>query len=60
MYRKDMKKFHGVLKTIYGPKSSGANTLLSADGTALLTDKEAVLKRWTEHFNSAESTIKHQ
>ena len=24
----------------------------SADGNALLTDKEAILKRWTEHFNS--------
>ena len=50
--RKDMKKFHDALKTIYGPKSSGATTLLSADGNTLLTDKEAILKRWAEHFNS--------
>ena len=50
--RKDMKKFHDVLKTIYGPKSSGANTLLTADGSTLLTDKEAILKRWVQHFNS--------
>ena len=50
--RKDMKKFHDALKTIYGPKSSGATTLLSADGSTLLTDKEAILKRWAEHFNS--------
>ena len=49
--RKDMKKFHDALKTIYGPKSSGA-TLLSADGNTLLTDKEAILERWAEHFNS--------
>ena len=27
--RKDMKKFHDALKTIYGPKSSGATPLLS-------------------------------
>ena len=27
-------------------------TLLSADGCTLLTDKDAILKRWTEHFNS--------
>ena len=47
-----MKKFHDALKTIYGPKSSGATTLLSADGNTLLTDKEAILKRWAEHFNS--------
>ena len=56
-----MKKFHGALKTIYGRKSSVATTLLIADGSTLLTDKEAILKRWAEHFNSgAESTIKHQ
>ena len=50
--RKDMKKFHDALKTIYGPKSSGATTLLSADGNTLLTDKEAILEMWAEHFNS--------
>ena len=50
--RKDMKKFHDALKTIYGPKSSGANPLLSAAGSTLLTDKDAILKRWTESFNS--------
>ena len=47
-----MKKFHDALKTIHGPKSYGATTLLSADGSTLLTDKEAILKRWAEHFNS--------
>ena len=26
--------------------------MLSADGSTLLTDKEAILKRWAEHFNS--------
>ena len=50
--RKDMKKFHDALKTNYGPKSSGATPLLSADGSTLLTDKDAILKRWAEHFNS--------
>ena len=49
--RKDMKKFFDALKTIYGPQSSGTTPLLSADGTSLLTDKEAVLKRWAEHFD---------
>ena len=47
-----MKKFHDAPKTIYGPKSSGATPLVSADGSTLLTDKEAILKRWAEHFNS--------
>ena len=49
--RKDMKKFFDALKTIYGPQSPGTTRLLSADGTSLLTDKEAILKRWAEHFD---------
>ena len=48
--RKNM--FFDALKTVYGPQSSGTTPLLSADGTSLLTDKEAILKRWTEHFDS--------
>ena len=50
--RKDMRKFHDALKTIYGPKSFVVTTLLNANGSTLLTDKEAILKRWAEHFNS--------
>ena len=50
--RKDMKKFFDVLKTVYGPQSSETTPLLSADGTSLLIDKEAILKRWAEHFVS--------
>ena len=50
--RKDMKKFHDTLKTLYGPKSSGATPLLGADGSTLCTDKNAILKRWAENFNS--------
>ena len=47
--RKDMKKFFDALKTIYGPQNSGTTPLLSADGTSLLTNKEAIFKRWAEH-----------
>ena len=50
--RKDMKKFYDALKTVYDPKSYGVTPLLSADGSTLLTDKDAILERWTEHFNS--------
>ena len=61
-----MKKFFDALKTVYGPQSSGTtpplpptpppppphtHTLLSADGTSLMTDKEAILRRWAEHFD---------
>ena len=47
-----MKKFFDALKTIYGPQSSGTTPLLTADRTSLLTDKEAILKRWAKHFES--------
>ena len=46
-----MKKFFDALETIYGPQSSGTTPLTSADGTSLLTDKEAILKRWAEQFD---------
>ena len=49
--RKDMKKFFDALNTVYGPQKSGTTPLLSADGTSLPTDKEAILKRWAEHFD---------
>ena len=51
--RKDMKEFFDALKTIYGPQSSGTTLILSADGASLLTEKEAILKRWAEHFDGA-------
>ena len=49
--RKDMMKFFDALKTIYGPQSSETTPLLSANETSLLTDKEAILKRWAVHFD---------
>ena len=49
--RKDIKKFFDALKTVYGLQRSGTTPLLSADGTSLPTDKEAILKRWAEHFD---------
>ena len=46
-----MKKFFDALSTVNGPHSSRTTPLLSADGTSLLTDKTAILKRWAEHFD---------
>ena len=37
---------------VYSPKGSIATSLLSADGITLLTDKDAILERWAEQFNS--------
>ena len=50
--RNDMKNFYDGLKEIYGPTSSGTSPLLSADGSTLITDKEKILGRWAEHFES--------
>ena len=51
--RKDMKKFHDALKTIYGPNKSGATPLLSADESTLLTETDTILERLAEDYNSA-------
>ena len=49
---KDMKNFYSALKAVYGPISSGSAPLLSADGTTLISDKEKLLERWAEHFDT--------
>ena len=33
-------------------QSSGATTLISADGSTFVTNKGVILERWVEHFNS--------
>ena len=48
----DAKRFYSALKAVYGPQSSGSPPLLNADGTKLLTEKNQILQRWAEHFNS--------
>ena len=48
----DMKNFYDSLKEIYGPVVQSSSPLLSADGSTLLTDKDQILNRWAEHFNS--------
>ena len=40
-----------VYHQLSGCSGSGTTPLLSADGTSLLTDKEAILKKWAEHFD---------
>ena len=49
---KDMKNFYSALKAVYGPTSSGSAPLLSADRTTLISDKEKLLERWAEHFDT--------
>ena len=47
-----MKNFYSGLKEIYGLTTSCTSPLLNIDGTTLITDKENILKRWAEHFDS--------
>ena len=47
-----MKNFYDSLKEDYWPTTSGSSSLLSADGLTLITDKEKILERWAEHFDS--------
>ena len=50
--KNDMKNFYSSLKEIYGPTTSGSSPLLNNDGTILITNKDDILKRWAEHFDS--------
>ena len=40
------------MKTVYNPKSSGATLLFSADGSTLLTDKDAIFEGGADHKSS--------
>ena len=51
-HRNDSKNFYSALKAIYGPSASSSPTLLSSDGSTLLTDQDKVLERWAEHFSN--------
>ena len=46
----DIRAFYEALKAVYGPSHQIQAPLRSSDGSTLLTDKEAIPKRWTEHF----------
>ena len=45
-----MSAFYAARKAVYGPSHQIQAPLRSSDGRTLLTDKEAILKRWSEHF----------
>ena len=46
----DMPALYEVLKAIYGPSHQIQAPLRSPGGNTLLRDKEAILQRWSEHF----------
>ena len=45
-----MPAFYEALKAVYWPSHQIQAPLRFSDGSTLLTDKEAILKRWSEHF----------
>ena len=45
------KLFYDGLKSVFGPISHAMAPVRTSEGT-LLTDKQDILKRWTEHFHS--------
>ena len=47
-----MKQFYDGLKKVFGPHDSGSTPVRSKDGTAMITDAEQILNRWTEHFEA--------
>ena len=50
--RKGMNVCHDALQTVYVPQGSGCIKRPNADGMTLLMDKDDILERWSEHFNS--------
>ena len=45
-----MRAFYEALKAVYGLSYQIQAPLSSSDGSTLLTDKEAILQHWSEHF----------
>ena len=48
----DYRGFYEALKAVYGPIYQVRSPLRSSDGLELLTDKTAILSRWSEHFQA--------
>ena len=46
----DMRAFYEARKAVCGPSHQIQAPLRSSDGSALLTDREAILQRLSEHF----------
>ena len=45
-----MRTFYKALKAVCGPSHQIQVCLRRLDGSSLLTDKEAILQCWSEHF----------
>ena len=47
----DIKGFYQSMKAIWGSRVSHPDQLLASDSVTLLTEKQDLLARWTEHFS---------
>ena len=43
-------EFYGAVKGIFGPPRRHVTPLKSVDGSTLIKEKSAILRRWSEHF----------
>ena len=48
----DSHSFYDALKAVYGSKCASVSPLKTADGSQLITEEEAILSRWREHFDA--------
>ncbi|KAJ8364621.1 hypothetical protein SKAU_G00134520 [Synaphobranchus kaupii] len=48
--------FYDAIKSIYGPQRKNITPVRSADGATLYKDKQQILDRWVEHFNTLLNT----
>ena len=47
-----MKRIYSSLKEVHCPTSVDSSPLLSADGTKPISEKNKILEKWAEHFDS--------
>ena len=48
----NMKRFYDGLRTLYGSRDSGSTPVRFKDGSTLISDREKILHRWAEHFET--------
>ncbi|BHF63727.1 hypothetical protein SprV_0200672100 [Sparganum proliferum] len=53
--RNEWKNFFSAIKAVHGPPTTGTASLLSADGSTLLSEETQILQRWAEHLRGVPS-----
>ncbi len=46
-----------ILSNVYSDHQHQAAPLYSADGVTLITDKNKIIERWAEHFNTCSTAF---